>query len=208
MNFPGLDPAWSLIHHAGHAMRLIDTWSLEETRGALEHGEKVLVVATTALGDSILTLPLVQTLSERLGRERVSLLVKAPYVELYQDDPRLHRVFTVRGKFRWSSLEEKLDEDPHSIALIGNMTEPDLTPVLLALWCARLPALPFALDALSALDGEYGPTAPAGRGGLREPGMRSRTISPWPPHLGSSHPRICFPSRIWLLLRKRGKIAC
>ena len=130
MNFPGLDPAWTLAHHAGHAVRLIDTWSLDETRAALAHGEKVLVVATTALGDSILTLPLVQTLSDRLGRERVSLLVKAPYAELYQSDPRLNRVFTVRGKFRWSSLQDKLNEDPHSIALLANMTEPDLVPFL------------------------------------------------------------------------------
>jgi len=130
VNFPGLDPLWSLTHHAGHALRLIDTWSLEETRAALVSGEKVLVVATTALGDSLLTLPLVQTLSERLGPERVSMLVKGPYAELYQGDPRLHRVFTVRGKFRWSALEEKLEEDPHTIALLANMTEPDLVPYL------------------------------------------------------------------------------
>ena len=130
MNFPGLDPIWSLTHHAGHALRLIDTWSLEQTRAALESGEKVLVVASTALGDSLLTLPLVQTLSERLGRERVSMLVKGPYAELYEKDPRLHRVFTVRGKFRWSALEEKLEQDPHSIALLANMTEPDLVPYL------------------------------------------------------------------------------
>jgi ADP-heptose:LPS heptosyltransferase len=130
VNFPGLDPLWTFTHHAGHALHLIDTWSLEETRAALESGEKVLVVATTALGDSLLTLPLVQTLSERLGRERVSMLVKTPFAELYQDDPRLHHVFTVRGKFRWSALEEKLESDPHSIALLSNMTEPDLVPYL------------------------------------------------------------------------------
>src|SRR6202012_2935033 len=74
VNFPGLDPIWSFTHHAGHALRLIDTWSLDDTRAALENGEKVVVVATTALGDSLLTLPLVQTLSERLGRDRVSML--------------------------------------------------------------------------------------------------------------------------------------
>jgi len=151
VNFPGLDPLWSLTHHAGHALRLIDTWSLEETRAALVSGEKVLVVATTALGDSLLTLPLVQTLSERLGPERVSMLVKGPYAELYQGDPRLHRVFTVRGKFRWSALEEKLEEDPHTIALLRG----------------RLPALSLALDTIPALDGEHDPIAQAQRGGLR-----------------------------------------
>ncbi|MCE0522874.1 MAG: hypothetical protein LV480_08175 [Methylacidiphilales bacterium] len=130
MNFPGLDPAWTLAHHAGHALRLIKTWSLPETRAALGQGEKVMVVASTALGDSILTMPLVETLSEKLGPGRVSLLVKTPFVELYQTDPRLHRVFSVRGKFRWGGLREKLEADPHRIALLANMTEPDLIPFL------------------------------------------------------------------------------
>jgi ADP-heptose:LPS heptosyltransferase len=130
MNFPGLDPAYTLAYHAGHALRLIRTWPAEETRSALEGGAKVLVVATTALGDSLLTTPLIQTLSESLGPGRVSLLVKSPYVELYQGDPRLHRVFYVRGKYRWGSLREKLADEPHRIALLANMTEPDLVPFL------------------------------------------------------------------------------
>jgi ADP-heptose:LPS heptosyltransferase len=130
MNFPGLDPAYTLAHHAGHAMGLIKTWSLPETRAALERGEKVMVVATTALGDSILIAPLVETLSANLGPGRVSMLVKTPYVGLYQPDPRLHRVFFVRGKYRWGGLREKLDSDPHRIALLANITEPDLIPFL------------------------------------------------------------------------------
>jgi ADP-heptose:LPS heptosyltransferase len=96
----------------------------------LDRGEKVLVVASTALGDSILTTPLIETLSASLGPERVSLLVKTPYAELYKSDPRLHRVFCVRGKYRWGTLEEKLDDEPHRVALIANMTEPDLIPFL------------------------------------------------------------------------------
>lgn len=130
MNFPGLDPAWTWGHHALRAMGFIKPWSLADTYVELGEGEKVLVVATTALGDSILTTPLVETMSERQGRERVSLLVKSPYVDLYQDDPRLNRVFSVRGKYRWGSLKAKLAEDPHRIALISNMTEPDLIPFL------------------------------------------------------------------------------
>jgi len=130
MNFPGLDPAWTLAHKAAHLSRLIKTWSLPETLEALKQGEKVLVVATTALGDSLLTTPLVDTLSASLGRDRVSMLVKTPYVELYKSDPRLHRVFSVRGKYRWGGLREKLQSDPHRIALLANLTEPDLIPFL------------------------------------------------------------------------------
>jgi len=130
MNFPGLDPAWTFGHHVEHALGLTPTWSLAEARGAVEQGEKILVVATTALGDSVLTTPLFETVSERLGRERVSLLVKAPYAGLYENDPRLHRVFTVRGKYRWGGLQAKLEAEPHRLALIANMTEPDLVPFL------------------------------------------------------------------------------
>ena len=130
MNFPGLDPAWTFGHHATHTLGLTPTWSLPVARDALARGEKVLVVATTALGDSLLTTPLIETLSARLGRDRVSLLVKAPYVELYRDDPRLHRVFSVRGKYRWENLRAQLRDDPHRIALLANLTEPDLLPYL------------------------------------------------------------------------------
>ena len=130
MNFPGLDPAWACWHHVARAVGLIRPWTLPQAQEAVTGGEKILVVATTALGDSLLTMPLVETLSQRLGRERVSLLVKAPYAELYQQDPRLHRAFTVRGKYRWAGLSERLAADPHRLALIANMTEPDLVPFL------------------------------------------------------------------------------
>ena len=125
MNFPGLDPVYTLAHHAGHAAKLIKTWSLAESRVALDQGGKVLVVATTALGDSLLTLPLVETLSSRLGPSRVSLLVKTPYVELYQPDPRLHRVFYVRGKYRWGACGK--NSRPIRIALPCSQILPNPT---------------------------------------------------------------------------------
>jgi ADP-heptose:LPS heptosyltransferase len=130
MNFPGLDLAWSGSHRAARALGLIRPWTLEQARAGLAKNEKVLVVATTALGDSLLTTPLVDTLAHHLGRDRVSLLVKAPYAELYRQDPRLHRVFTVRGKYRWDGLAARLRADPHRIALLSNLTEPDLVPLL------------------------------------------------------------------------------
>jgi ADP-heptose:LPS heptosyltransferase len=133
MNFPGLDPAWSLFHHAAHGAGLLRTWPLAEIRRQLRGNERVLVVATTALGDSLLTLPLIETLSRQIGSRRVSLLVKAPYAELYRNDPRVARVFTVRGKYRWKKLRAELTADPHRIALLANLTEPDLTPFLW--WC-------------------------------------------------------------------------
>ena len=130
MNFPGLDPLWSGAHHTAHGLGLIRPWSLDEIRRRLGEGEKVLVVATTALGDSLLATPLLETLSRHLGPGRVSFLVKEPYRDLYEGDPRLHRVFSVRSKYRWGDLRAELQADPHRIALLANITEPDLVPCL------------------------------------------------------------------------------
>jgi len=130
MNFPGLDPFWSGLHHAARGLGAIRPWTLEEARAELAREGKVLVVATTALGDSLLTLPLVESLAQALGHARVSLLVRAPYADLFRGDPRLHRVFSVRGKYRWEGLVAGLKRDPHRIALLANMTEPDLVPAL------------------------------------------------------------------------------
>jgi len=130
MNFPGLDPVWSLVHHAARGVGLIRPWTMPGIRSALNRGERVLVVASTALGDSILTTPLLETLATHLGPERISLLVREPYAELYEYDPRLARIYFVRGKYRWSGLRRQLAEDPHRIALLSNMSEPDLIPLL------------------------------------------------------------------------------
>jgi heptosyltransferase-2 len=130
VNFPGLDLAWSGSHRLAHGLGLIHPWTLDQAREGIARGNKILVVATTALGDSLLTTPLVETLAHHLGRDRVSLLVKEPCAELYRADPRLHRVFTVRGKYRWGRLAAELRADPHRIALLSNFTEPDLVPLL------------------------------------------------------------------------------
>lgn len=130
MNFPGLDFTWAGTHHLAKGLGIIRPWSIDRARAELAKDAKVLVVASTALGDSLLTTPLVETLSHHLGRDRVSLLVRAPYADLYREDPRLHRVFTVRGKYRWDHLAGDLRGDPHRIALLANLTEPDLVPLL------------------------------------------------------------------------------
>jgi heptosyltransferase-2/heptosyltransferase-3 len=130
MNFPGLDFTWRGAHQAARACGFVRPWTLEQVQAGVAKGENILVVASTALGDSLLTTPLLSTLAHHLGRDRVSLLVKAPFAELYRDDPRLHRVFTVRGKYRWDNLRAELRRDPHRVALLANVTEPDLVPLL------------------------------------------------------------------------------
>ncbi len=131
MNFPGLDPAWILSHRALHGAGLIRPWDLEACRDEIKRGAKVLVVASTALGDTVLCTPLLHALSENLGSDRAGFLVKKPYRELYANDPALGEVFTVAGKYRgWAGMRRKILDGGYRIACIANTTEPDLIPWL------------------------------------------------------------------------------
>jgi ADP-heptose:LPS heptosyltransferase len=136
MNFPGLDPGWVLAHRFLKSAGLVRPWTLERCREELAHGASVVVVATTALGDSLLTTPLIQALHDALGRKRVWMLVREAYASLYREDPRLAGVATLGGKFRGLlALRSawRAESAAPTIALIANMTEPDLVPGLW--WC-------------------------------------------------------------------------
>ena len=134
MNFPGLEFVWNSAHRALRSGGVIQPWNLEETRAALERGARVLVVAPTALGDSILCTPLLRTLGDALGPDRVGFLVRKPFAELYEDTPWFGRVYSTRGKFRGlGNLRRELDQTGYEIALVANCTEPDLVPWLW--WC-------------------------------------------------------------------------
>ncbi|MGV3772224.1 MAG: glycosyltransferase family 9 protein [Verrucomicrobiales bacterium] len=133
MNFPGLEPGWNYFHRTLKTLGVIRPWDVPKCRSALDNGAKVLVVASTALGDSLLTTPLLQTLAHHLGRDRVGLLVKSPFKDLYAGHPSVGKVFSVRGKFRgMAELREELNGE-YQIAMIANCTEPDLVPWLW--WC-------------------------------------------------------------------------
>jgi ADP-heptose:LPS heptosyltransferase len=134
MNFPGLDFTWQSTHHAAHKLGIIRTWDLPQCQQALHSQAKVLVVANTALGDTILCTPLLKALSNHLGAQRVGFLVKKPYRALYQHAPWIESVYSTPGKYRGlNKLRQTLAHKNYRIALIANCTEPDLIPWLY--WC-------------------------------------------------------------------------
>jgi ADP-heptose:LPS heptosyltransferase len=134
VNFPGLEFGWNSFHEGLYRFGKIRPWTRDTCIGRIERDAKVLVVATTALGDSILCTPLLQSLAKELGPERVGFLVREPFRELYEKTPWIGSVFTVRGKFRGlRKLRKALRKENFTVALIANCTEPDLVPWLW--WC-------------------------------------------------------------------------
>jgi ADP-heptose:LPS heptosyltransferase len=131
MNFPGLELTWNTYHASLYALGFIKPWELTECRAAIQTGGKVLVCATTALGDSLLCTPLLKTLSDTLGSQRVGFIVKEPFADLYRDTPWIGQIFTAQGKFRgYTKLKSELRPHNYQIALIANCTEPDFVPQL------------------------------------------------------------------------------
>jgi ADP-heptose:LPS heptosyltransferase len=121
MNFPGLELAAGVIR----------PWDMETCRKALEKEAKVLVCSTTALGDSILCTPLLKTLSDQLGRDRVGFVVKEGFADLYEGSSFVGHLFTIRGKFRGHRpLKAALRKKNFQVAMIANCTEPDFVPLL------------------------------------------------------------------------------
>lgn len=134
MNFPGLDFCWQHGHHLAHAIGIIQTWDLQQCRKALDEGWKVLVVANTALGDTILCTPLLKTLARNLSPQRVGFLVREPYRSLYESTSWVGSLYSTRGKYRGlKKLRTALLGENFRLALIANCTEPDLLPWLY--WC-------------------------------------------------------------------------
>lgn len=131
MNFPGLEPSWNWFYDARFRSGKIAPWDRETCGKQLREGAGVLVVASTALGDSLLCTPLLKTLADTIGAERLGFLVRTPFVELYRDVPWIGNLYTVDGKFRGlTRLKKALAGTPFRIALIANCTEPDLVPWL------------------------------------------------------------------------------
>lgn len=134
MNFPGLELAWNSFHGGLTALGAIRPWTMPQVRQSLGEGGKVLVVASTALGDSLLCTPLLQTLAHHLGRERVGFVVRSFFAELYEDTPWIGEVIPASGKFRGlGAIRSRAAKSGYKIALIANCTEPDFVPWLW--WC-------------------------------------------------------------------------
>lgn len=131
MNFPGLDSSWCCSHHSLRGLGIIRPWTIDGCLRSVDRGDRILVVANTALGDSILCTPLIKSLSDAIGPDRVGFLVRAPFTELYEKTPWISDVLPSHGKFRgFAGLRHRISRKKYRIALIANCTEPDLIPWL------------------------------------------------------------------------------
>ena len=130
MKIPGLDGlvyrTFRALDHLGYIRTVRD---LAEAN--LEAVGGILVVVTTARGDSICFTPALQALRSRFPRARIVGLFHHAFAELYRQDPRLDAVIPYWGKYaRWRETIQSLRAARCELALVPYISDPDVIPLL------------------------------------------------------------------------------
>jgi len=101
--------------------------------------QRILVVATTAIGDAVLCAPLIDSLRKALPQARVGFWVSAAAVPLFEGRAGLDSVLPYHGKYRRvrQSIEE-LRRERYDLALVANANDPDVIPMIWWSGCKRI----------------------------------------------------------------------
>ena len=115
---------------AAHGVGLLPTagrWS----SGDLDRAGGILVVISTALGDSVSFTPALEALRVRAPRARLVGLYPAAFAAMYADDPRLDAVIPYYGKYRRvGETVRALRQARCEVAILAYMAEPDVVPLV------------------------------------------------------------------------------
>jgi ADP-heptose:LPS heptosyltransferase len=91
----------------------------------------ILVVVTTALGDAIFCTPLLRALKQAFPDKKIGLFAHRSYVDLFLEDDNIDVVVPYYGKFKKAlKTWRRLKEESFDIALVANMNDPDVLPLL------------------------------------------------------------------------------
>jgi ADP-heptose:LPS heptosyltransferase len=124
----------TLAAHGAGLLRTAPAWSAAD----LDRARGILVVVSTALGDSICLTPALDGLRARFPRARLVGLYHAAFAAMYRGDPRLDAVIPYHGKYRRAGETVRaLREASCEVALLAYIAEPDVVP-LVALGGSRL----------------------------------------------------------------------
>jgi ADP-heptose:LPS heptosyltransferase len=119
---------WTTV--AAHGCGLLPTaaaWSPAD----LERARGILVVVSTALGDSVSFTPALEALRARARGARLVGLYHAAFAPMYGGDPRLDAIIPYHGKYRRvRETLRALRAAGCEIALLAYLAEPDVVPLV------------------------------------------------------------------------------
>jgi len=110
-------------------------------RDALARADRLLLVRLRSLGDSILTLPLVQALHNWRADLHLDVLVEEPFAPVFLDHPAVHETLilrTRRGSAGWSKPRAALEVLKRRYPVILNLHGGPTSVILTLAGCSRL----------------------------------------------------------------------
>jgi len=101
--------------------------------------QRILIVATTAIGDAVLCTPLIDSLKQADPNVEIGFWVSAPAVPLFERRRGLKAVIPYFGKYRKIGKTLDLLRDGHyDLALVANANDPDIIPMIWWSGCKRV----------------------------------------------------------------------
>lgn len=136
-------PFDSLLYWSLRALKFFDARDDDPQRLAAAAVRCVMLVSSTALGDTVLSTAAFGPIRRRFPGARIVALIHAPYAPLFRHCPELDEVIASRGGYRgFLSLARRLRRRRPDVALILHGNEPQATPLAYlagARWIFKLP---------------------------------------------------------------------
>jgi hypothetical protein len=116
--------------HRGLALAgCIQTTPLEEIRKKTFN--RILIVATTAIGDAILTTPLLESVRHAFPKSEIGFLASHHSTPLFENHPAVNSVLPYYGKYRRvRKTFDALKKGRYELALVANANDPDVIPMI------------------------------------------------------------------------------
>jgi ADP-heptose:LPS heptosyltransferase len=111
--------------------------SLDEIRQ--NNFQRVLIVATTAIGDAVLCTPLIDSLKAARPDVKIGFWVSAAAIPLFEGRRALNSIIPYFGKYKkvGRTLSE-LKKGQYDLALVANANDPDVIPMIWWSGCKRI----------------------------------------------------------------------
>lgn len=130
MKIPLLDGIvrWgTLAAHGAGLLKTATAWTVAD----LESARAILIVISTALGDSVCFSPALEALRVRFPHARLVGLYHAAFAGMYRRDPRLDAMIPYHGKYRRiGETVRALRAAQCEVALLAYIAEPDVVPLV------------------------------------------------------------------------------
>jgi ADP-heptose:LPS heptosyltransferase len=106
---------------------------------AMEGVKRILLMTTTAIGDTLFSTPAIRAVKETYPEKEVHVLCHRRHALLLQENPWIDRLFFYRGKSKGlRSLVRSLREQRYDLVIILHSNDPEAVPLA---WATRAPYL-------------------------------------------------------------------